>query len=194
MKNFKDYIEEQRINEDGLRDTLIGTIIMKLLGTGLDWLGGTVKWIANSFKGASKEGLNLFNNINRNDFERYIEKNRYKYKYNNIPTSEREYIEFMDKNFIRNDNNSLKEIIAELENFKQEFNASNNWFVIHACMTIVNYCNKNGNFNEEKGQEALSVLNKIKSKYYNKVKEDAKNTINKTYQQINKHLKNGNKK
>ena len=43
MKTLKDFIKEsQEINE-----SLLGDIIRKLLDTGLSWISGSVKWIAN---------------------------------------------------------------------------------------------------------------------------------------------------
>ena len=65
MKRLNDYIiEKQQINEAGLRDTLFGEIVMKLLGTGLDWIGKGVGWIADSLKGAAAEGWKSFSGIN----------------------------------------------------------------------------------------------------------------------------------
>ena len=43
VKELKDFIKEsQEINE-----SLLGDIIRKLLDTGLSWIEGSVKWIAN---------------------------------------------------------------------------------------------------------------------------------------------------
>ena len=43
MKTLKDFIKEsQEINE-----SLFGDIVRKLLDTGLSWISGSVKWIAN---------------------------------------------------------------------------------------------------------------------------------------------------
>ena len=76
MKRLNDYILEQQntcpdyfINESGLRDTLFGSIVMKLLDTGLSWIEKGVGWMADtlkeaaagawdSLKGVSKKTLN----------------------------------------------------------------------------------------------------------------------------------------
>lgn len=56
MKRLNDYInEKQQINEAGLRDTLFGEIVMKLLSTGLDWISKSASWVANSMKDSVAE-------------------------------------------------------------------------------------------------------------------------------------------
>lgn len=60
MKRLNDYILEQQqdnseyfINESGLRDTLFGSIVMKLLDTGLSWIEKGVGWMADTLKDAA---------------------------------------------------------------------------------------------------------------------------------------------
>lgn len=60
MKRLNDYILEQQqehpeyfINESGLRDTLFGSIVMKLLDTGLGWIEKGVGWMADTLKDAA---------------------------------------------------------------------------------------------------------------------------------------------
>lgn len=55
MKRLNDYINEKQINEAGLRDTLFGEIVMKLLNTGLDWISKSASWVANSMKDSVSE-------------------------------------------------------------------------------------------------------------------------------------------
>ena len=49
MKRLNDYINEKQINEAGLRDTLFGEIVMKLLNTGLDWIQKSASWVRQRF-------------------------------------------------------------------------------------------------------------------------------------------------
>ena len=88
MKHLNDYINEHRIDEGGLRDTLFGEIVMKILGTGLDWIGKSVGWLADSFKGAVRQGWDSFKNVNSEVWHSYCRDTGFKF---NRPRNEKEY-------------------------------------------------------------------------------------------------------
>lgn len=53
MKSLRNYIYENQ--EKSIDEGLIGDIIMKVLSTGLDWIGNSVAWVANNVKEAVGE-------------------------------------------------------------------------------------------------------------------------------------------
>ena len=89
MKHLNDYIiEKQQINEAGLRDTLFGEIVMKILGTGLDWIHKGVAWIADTVKEGVAGAWSASKGLGQNIWEKVYRDIGYTGK---IPTSEREF-------------------------------------------------------------------------------------------------------
>lgn len=76
MKTLKDFIKEsQEINE-----SLFGDIVRKLLDTGLSWISGSVKWIANKSADAVSDIWKTHRDVLTNTYSEFRRSNP-KYKF-----------------------------------------------------------------------------------------------------------------
>ena len=92
MKRLNDYIiEKQQINEAGLRDTLFGEIVMKILGTGLEWITKGVGWIADTMKEGISGAWQGVKGLGQNVWTEVCKDMGYRGK---LPTSEKDYARF----------------------------------------------------------------------------------------------------
>ena len=87
MKTLKDFIKEsQEINE-----SLFGDIVRKLLDTGLSWISGSIKWIANKSADAVSDIWKTHRDVLTNTYSEFRRSNP-KYKFlPETPKTDKEY-------------------------------------------------------------------------------------------------------
>ena len=85
MKTLKDFIREsQEINE-----SLFGDIVRKLLDTGLSWISGSVKWIANKSADAVSDIWKTHRDVLTNTYSEFRRSNpKYKFLPETLKTPE----------------------------------------------------------------------------------------------------------
>ena len=85
MKTLKDFIKEsQEINE-----SLFGDIVRKLLDTGLSWISGSVKWIANKSADAVSDIWKTHRDVLTNTYSEFRRSNpKYKFLPETLKTPE----------------------------------------------------------------------------------------------------------
>lgn len=122
MKTLKDFIKEsQEINEG-----LFGDIVRKLLDTGLSWIEGSAKWVADHVVKTTAELWDTTKNITDKGWERL--RFRSGYKGHGAPEDEYEYAKMMsglhrEKDF----NKRLKYIDDTFDELQNEFGSKSDW-------------------------------------------------------------------
>lgn len=114
MKHLNDYINERRVDEAGLRDTLFGSIVLKIVDAGLSWIGKAGAWLADSFKAGLSEGWKTVKGLQLPKFNDWGKRHGYNGK---MPSNEKEFAEFFNEMFINNKNKSLDERYKAFINF-----------------------------------------------------------------------------
>lgn len=179
MKQLKDYIyERQEINEAGLRDTLFGEIVMKILGTGLDWIGKAGSWVADSLKGAVSTGWNTLGGLSKDVWYRWSKDHGYRDF--NYPKNEKSFMKFVNDRFVSNTDESLDDRLDALLDLCKRANGSGDVYAQMALPVLVAHA-ENKNATQEDVKEALAYLNKLLNEKSVKAatKKKIKDAINK---------------
>ena len=122
MKSLTQFIKEsQEINE-----SLLGDIIRKLLDTGLSWIEGSAKWVADHVVKTTAELWNTTKHITDRGWDRLWERSGYKGY--GAPRNEYEYAKMMsglhrEKDFRKR----LKYIDDTFDELEDEFGNKSNW-------------------------------------------------------------------
>lgn len=183
MKQLKDYIyERQEINEAGLRDTLFGEIVMKILGTGLDWIGKAGAWLADSVKGAVHEGWNSFKSVSNDVWLRYCRETGYSGR---MPKSEKEFAVMMTK--MANSDQSLKDKVKFYENMISITNDVD-LAITYICTACLYEASKD-DATVEDVEESIDVVKNLQKKYGNKAKKETAKVFSNTQKKLNEILK-----
>lgn len=183
MKQLKDYIyERQEINEAGLRDTLFGEIVMKILGTGLDWIGKAGAWLADSVKGAVHEGWNSFKSVSNDVWLRYCRETGYNGR---MPKSEKEFAVMMTK--MANSDQSLKDKVKFYENMISITNDVD-LAITYICTACLYEASKD-DATVEDVEESIAVVKNLQKKYGNKAKKETAKVFSNTQKKLNEILK-----
>lgn len=184
MKRLNDYIiEKQQINEGGLRDTLFGEIVMKLLGTGLDWIGKGVGWIADSLKGAAAEGWKSFNGIKDDTWLAWRKHSRYN---GDMPKNEKEFIRFMNDYYISNNDESIESRYETLIEMCRQFNFNNDTLAKMALPMLAAY-GENKDASKEDTQKSIAYLKKLNN--LKGISADSKKQISSAISKLEKKIK-----
>lgn len=190
MKQLKDYIiEHQQINETGLRDTLFGEIVMKILGTGLDWIGKAGGWVADSLKGAVSTGWNTLGNLSKDTWYNWAKAHGYSnFKY---PNNEKAFMKFVNDRFVSNTDDSLDDRLDAILDLCKRANGNGDTYAQMALPVLLAHA-KNKNATQEDVKEALEYLNKLLGE--KSVKPETKKKIKDAINKINsKNDKNDDK-
>lgn len=183
MKQLKDYIyERQEINEAGLRDTLFGEIVMKILGTGLDWIGKAGAWLADSVKGAVHEGWSSFKSVSNEAWLRYCRETGYNGR---MPKNEKEFATMMTK--MANSDETLANKIKFYENMISITNDVD--LAITYICTACLYESSKDDATVEDIEECIDVVKKLHKKYGNKAKKETAKVFTNTLKKLNELLK-----
>jgi hypothetical protein len=115
MKSLTNYIKEsQRINEGLLAD-----IIMKLLDTGLSWLGSASKFIADNLVGATAEMWKTAKGVSEEAWKHWAERSNI--RYSGPPKNERDFVRYINPFFEEKNadkrNQNIDEFFKELKNY-----------------------------------------------------------------------------
>lgn len=184
MKRLNDYIiEKQQINEAGLRDTLFGEIVMKLLGTGLDWIGKGVGWIADSLKGAAAEGWKSFSGINDDAWFGWRKRSHYN---GDMPKNEKEFIQFINDYYISNTDESIESRYETLIEMCRQFKFNNDTLAKMALPMLSAY-GENKKASKEDTQKAIEYLKKLIN--LNGISANTKKQINTAITKLEKKIK-----
>jgi hypothetical protein len=189
MKSLNDYIvEKQQINEAGLRDTLFGEIVMKLLGTGLDWIKGSASWVADTLKQGFAGAWGHAKNLNEKAWENVFTRWHYK---GDIPTNEQTMAKVVKENILVHQ--KMQDRIKACDDFYEACVAAGNdndsalaMYINYCIMSIIPAMTEDGTSDEEKniGKKKLDELKKkypkIYKEEYNKFKKQFKKDNKKT--------------
>ena len=159
MKTLKDFIKEsQEINEG-----LLGDIVRKLLDTGLSWIEGSAKWVADHIVKTTAELWNTTKHITDKGWD--ILRTRSGHGGYGAPRDEYEYAKIMAGlhrgKYLDDD---LKYIDDTFKKLKSEFGSDDDWVkIIHiehmqACFKALS----NPKTPDEQRKKALNELNHIK--------------------------------
>jgi hypothetical protein len=165
MKRLNDYInEKQQINEAGLRDTLFGEIVMKLLNTGLDWIQKGASWVANSMKDSVSEAWKSARMLPRSAWTRLSEEHG---GYTGpVPTNDKEFNKFIEwclaPKDIKERVNRAKLFYSSFEGTKQD--QVDNIYVNLIIMAVTPVMNDDKASKSDK-EFANKILKETKSKF-----------------------------
>lgn len=161
MKSLKQFIKEsQHIDE-----SLLGDIVRKLLDTGLSWLEGSAKWVADHVVKTTAELWDTTKNVTEKGWERL--RLRSGYKGHGSPKDEYEYSRMMsglhnEKNFYKR----LSYIDDTFNEIEDEFGSNENW-VAHwyeQRMKTCFICLSDPNSTDKEKEDAKKILNDILKK------------------------------
>ena len=165
MKSLTQFIKEsQHIDE-----SLFGDIVRKLLDTGLSWLEGSAKWVADHIVKTTAELWDTTKNVTEKGWERL--RLRSGYKGHGAPRDEYEYSQLMsglhrERNFYKR-NEYIDDTFDGLEN---EFGGKDNW-VAHwyeQRMKSCFICLSDPDSTDKEKEDAKKILNDIIKKDKNK--------------------------
>lgn len=185
MKQLKDYIiEHQQINETGLRDTLFGEIVMKLLGTGLDWIGKGTGWLADSFKEALTSGFDAVKHAGDKAFTTFTTKHHIRDV--EIPKSEKDLAGFFDK-ILHDEQKSYEDKYDIFMDWGKEFKDLNSACVYICKLQLENAGKKD--ITEEKLKDYAEDLNELYTQHKSKLSKKTITTIKETMKKLEERAK-----
>lgn len=185
MKQLKDYIiEHQQINETGLRDTLFGEIVMKLLGTGLDWIGKGTGWLADSFKEALSSGFSAVKGAGSKAFTTFTTKHHIRDV--EMPKNEKDLAGFFDK-ILHDEQKSYEDKYDIFIDWGKEFKDLNSACVYICKLQLENAGKKD--ITEEKLKEYAEDLNELYTQHKTKLSKKTINTIKETMKKLEERAK-----
>lgn len=161
MKSLTQFIKEsQHIDE-----SLFGDIVRKLLDTGLSWLEGSAKWVADHVVKTTAELWDTTKNVTEKGWERL--RLRSGYRGHGAPKDEYEYARMMsglhkEQNFYKR-NQYIDDTFDGLED---EFGGKDNW-VAHwyeQRMKSCFICLSDPDSTDKEKEDAKKILNDIKAK------------------------------
>lgn len=185
MKQLKDYIiEHQQIDEAGLRDTLFGEIVMKLLGTGLDWIGKGAGWLADSFKEALSFGFNALKNAGDKAFNTFT--NKHHIHDVKMPKNEKDLAGFFDK-ILHDNQRSYEDKYDIFMDWGKEFKDVNSACVYICKLQLEKAGQKD--ITEEKLKDYIEDLNELYTQNKPKLSKKTINTIKETMKKLDERAK-----
>lgn len=185
MKQLKDYIiEHQQINETGLRDTLFGEIVMKVLGTGLDWIGKGTGWLADSFKEALAGGFNALKDAGDKTFTSFV--NKHHIHKAEMPKNEKDLAGFFDK-ILHDEQKSYEDKYDIFKDWGKEFKDLDTSCVYICKLQLENAGKKD--ITVEKLKEYAEDLNELYTQYKGKLSKKTINTIKETMKKLEERAK-----
>ena len=159
MKSLKQFIKESQY----IDESLIGDVVRKLLDTGLSWIEGSAKWVADHVVKTTAELWDTTKHITDKGWDRL----RFRSGYGGYgaPKDEYEYAKIMaglqrEKDF----NKRLKYIDDTFNELKDEFGSNYNWSknfhvqTMQACFLTLS----DSTATDEERKKALNELNHIK--------------------------------
>ena len=164
MKSLKQFIKESQ----EIHESLVGDVVRKLLDTGLSWIEGSAKWVAEHIAKATAELWDTAKNLTDKEWD--ILRARSGYGGYGAPRDEYEYAKIMaglqkEKDF----NKRLKFIDDTFNELKHEFGNNSNWaaHVYEQRMKAAFITLSDPAATDEDKEDAKKILNDIKRKVEN---------------------------
>lgn len=161
MKTLTNYIKEsQRINEGLLSD-----IIMKLLDTGLSWLGSASKFIADNLVGATAEMWKTAKGVTEEGWKYWAESSNIRYA--GPPKSERDFVKYINPFFEEKNadkrNQNIDELFKQLKNYNTD-EQTLEFMYLSTRMQSAFITLSDENASKKQIKDAEKILNEIASK------------------------------
>lgn len=158
MKSLTQFIKEsQHIDE-----SLFGDIVRKLLDTGLSWLEGSAKWVADHVVKTTAELWDTTKNVTEKGWERL--RLRSGYRGHGAPQDEYEYSRMMNGLHTEKDfHKRLSYIDDTFNEIKNEFGNKENWLAhwYEQRMKTCFICLSDPNSTDKEKEEAKTILKDI---------------------------------